>query len=278
MWRDVLRRWRGDDAQGIDEEIWAQTLATYPFLAALPAEERQRLRVLSLELLQRKEMDAAAGLVLSAPMQVAIAAQACLPVLNLGLHWYDGWTGIVVYPSAFVAAREHVDEAGVVHSGEQTMVGEAWEGGPLLLSWADVADAAPAARGTNVVIHEFTHKIDMLNGEADGLPPFDRRLHPGLEPQHWQRVFADAYERFCAELELIESELPADIDPDSEAADPYYARLPIDAYAAHDEGEFFAVSSEAFFVAPEPLAAAFPEWFEQLALFFRQDPLARGRA
>ncbi len=80
--------------------------------------------------------------------------------------------------------------------------------------------------------------------------------------------------RFCAALDLVELELPDDLDPDSEAADPYYARLPLDPYAAQDEAEFFAVSSEAFFVDPGRLRDAFPQWYELLSRFYRQDPLA----
>ena len=87
-------------------------------------------------------------------------------------------------------------------------------------------------------------------------------------------ALADAFQRFVAELEFIEGELPPDVDPDSTAADPYYAHLPLDAYAAQDAGEFFAVSSETFFVEPARLQRAFPDWYAQLAAFFRQDPLA----
>jgi Mlc titration factor MtfA (ptsG expression regulator) len=70
------------------------------------------------------------------------------------------------------------------------------------------------------------------------------------------------------------SELPPTVDPDSEQADPFYAHLPLDAYAGQDAGEFFAVSSEAFFVDPARLRNAFPEWYALLSAFFRQDPLA----
>jgi hypothetical protein len=206
-------------------------------------------------------------------MQVRIAAQACLPVLNLGLGGYRGWTSIVVYPDEFLEPRHITDDAGVVHEYVEPIAGEAWDGGPLLLSWAD---AQQTTEGYNVVIHEFTHKLDMANGEADGLPPFDRRLHAGLDAEHWRRVLDDAFERMNAELDLIESEMPHDVDPESPAADEYYTRLPLDAYAATDPGEFFAVSSEAFFVAPKRLHDAFPEWYGLLARFFLQDPLAAG--
>jgi hypothetical protein len=87
-------------------------------------------------------------------------------------------------------------------------------------------------------------------------------------------VLDDAFERLNAELDLIEAEIPPDVDPESPQGDAWYARLPLDAYAATDPGEFFAVSSEAFFVSPQRLRDAFPEWYALLAKFFLQDPLA----
>ena len=110
-------------------------------------------------------------------MLLEIALQACVPVLNLGLDWYDDWVGVVVYPGDFVVPRRVTDDAGVVHEYEDTLVGEAWEGGPVLLSWQP---ESLAADGINVVIHEFAHKLDMRNGEPDGLRPRrSGRLAPG---------------------------------------------------------------------------------------------------
>ncbi len=259
----------------IPDALWEATLASLPFVARLGAAERTRLRALAERFLGEKEMAAAGGLELTAAMQVNIAVQACLPILNLGLGWYRGWTSIVVYPSEFLVPRELTDEDGVVHQFVEPISGEAWDGGPLLLSWDDAQrHEGDLGLAYNVVIHEFTHKIDMLDGDADGIPPFTRSTHPELDPQQWSATLVEAFERFNAELELIEYELPPGLDPDDEAANRYYAHLPLDPYAGHDEGEFFAVSSETFFVDPSRLHHAFPAWYRQLALFFKQDPLA----
>ena len=271
MLKTLFARLRPAAHVHIDDVLWRTTLETLPYLARLDEGERARLRELAQQFLAEKEMAAAGELELTAAMQVSIAAQACLPVLRLGLAGYRGWTSIVVYPDEFLVPREITDEAGIVHEYVEPISGEAWDGGPQLLSWAD---AQPGQPGYNVVIHEFTHKLDMANGDADGLPPFDRRLHAGLNAERWRRVLVDAFERLNAELDLIEAEMPPDMDPDSQAADAYFALLPIDAYAATDPGEFFAVSSEAFFVAPQRLRDAFPEWYALLADFFLQDPLA----
>jgi MtfA peptidase len=274
MLKTLLGRLTRSPTVAIPEELWDSTLSELPFVARLTGDERLRLRALASQLIADKQMSAAGDLELTASMQVNIAIQACLPVLNLGLDWYRGWTSIVVYPDEFLVPRSIVDDDGVVHEYIEPITGEAWDGGPLLLSWEDaqrtVTDAGAAY---SVVIHEFAHKIDLLNGEADGLPPFSGELHGSLDEERWLCVLDDTFDRFLAELELIESELPDGIDPDSPQVDPYYSHLPFDPYAAQDEAEFFAVSSEAFFVEPARLQRAFPDWYALLAEFFRQDPL-----
>ena len=255
--------------------LWESVLADLPFLQRFGAASDCGLRELCGRLLATKVMTGAGGLGLTAEIQVAIAAQACLPILKLGIEWYRGWSGIVVYPSEYVAPRRVQDEAGLVHEFDETAAGEAWDGGPVIVSWAQDTDGATGGnQAYNVVIHEFAHKLDLLAGEADGLPPLDRTLHPGLDARRWRRVLDDAYQRFSAAVDLVEAELPPDVDPESGAADPYYARLPLDPYAAQDEAEFFAVSSESFFVDPQRLADALAEWYELLARFYLQDPLA----
>jgi Mlc titration factor MtfA (ptsG expression regulator) len=277
MFKALLERLGAAGRVAIPDDLWRATVEVLPFVARLDAVDRERLRRLAETLLADKEMAAAGELELNAQIQVNIAAQACLPILNLGIDWYRGWNSIVVYPGEFLVPREVVDDDGVVHEYVEPIAGEAWDGGPLLVSWEDAQIAGqPDRGGYNVVIHEFTHKIDLLNGDADGVPPFSHQLHPSLDVRAWQQALQDAYERFNAELDLIEATLPAHLAPDDEAADAHYAHLPLDAYAAHNPGEFFAVSSEAFFVDPARLGQAFPRWYRQLALFFRQDPLGLG--
>jgi Mlc titration factor MtfA (ptsG expression regulator) len=274
MLKAIFSRLGATSQVAIPTQMWSAAVAGLPFLARLSSEEKARLQSLAEQFLAQKEMAAAAELELTAEIQVFIAIQACLPILNLGLEWYRGWSGIVVYPNEFLVPRSLHDEAGVVHEYVEPISGEAWEGGPVLLSWDDVARAGDQ-RDTaySVVIHEFTHKLDMLDGEANGCPPFDSRLHAGLDRVRWRATLEDAFERLNAELDIVEARLPDTIDPESDAADPYYAHLPLDPYAAQDPGEFFAVSSEAFFVDAARLQLAFPEWYTQLAGFFRQDPL-----
>jgi len=278
MLKSLLGRFTRANTVAIPDDLWRAAMAALPCAADLTTGEAARLRDLAGQLLAEKEMSTAGGLELTADMQVNIAVQACLPILNLGLEWYRGWSSIVVYPGEFLVPRSVADEDGVVHEYVEPITGEAWEGGPLLLSWEDAQrSSTDTGSAYSVVIHEFVHKIDLLDGAADGVPPLSRELHAGLDSRGWIEVLDDTFERFLSELDLIESELPDGVDPDSAEADPYYAHLPFDPYAAHDEAEFFAVTSEAFFVEPEGLQRAFPDWYALLAAFFLQDPVARAK-
>ena len=278
MLKTLIGRFTRSNSVAIPDDLWNAAVSALPPAAGLAPEEQARLRQLAGQLLADKQMSTAGDLELTGAMQVNIAVQACLPILNLGLEWYRGWSSIVVYPGEFLVPRSIADDDGVVHEYIDPITGEAWEGGPLLLSWEDAQQhTTDSGAPYSVVIHEFVHKLDLLDGVADGRPPFSRELHAGLDAGQWDDVLSDTFERFLSELDLIESELPDDIDADSAAADPYYSHLPFDPYAAQDEAEFFAVTSEAFFVQPESLQSAFPEWYALLAAFFRQDPAARAK-
>ena len=255
----------------IDPALWARTLAAHDFLARLPPARREQLRARVAWFLASKAMTGAAGFELGDEARLSIAAQACLPILELEPALYEGWSEVIVYPGGFLIPRTDVDEDGVVHEYVQEAAGEAWEGGPVVLSWADAAPSPLRPAGFNVVIHEFAHKLDLQYGEADGMPWLG--AHPDLKPSAWRTVIERSFDTFCTALDTVESAIPADVDPESEAADRWYARLPLDPYAATDLPEFFAVSSEAFFVGPRPLRAALPDWYDLLRRYYRQDPL-----
>jgi Mlc titration factor MtfA (ptsG expression regulator) len=278
----MLRWLRGQGARAaqvadmqarIAPELWREVCAAYPFLDVLEGEERAALQARCAWLLASKTMNGARGQVLTDAMRLAIAAQACLPILQLAPELYEGWDEIIVYPAAFRVSRRHEDDAGVVHEYVEEAMGEAWDGGPVILSWED---SHSGQEGANVVIHEFAHKLDLHAGSADGLPDLGR--HPDLSPRLWMRVLESSFTRFEQLLEDVERDIPADIDPEGPEADAWYGRLPLDPYAATDLAEFFAVSAEAFFIDPEPLAQALPQWYAMLESYFRQDTLKRAKA
>ncbi|MGV8805291.1 MAG: M90 family metallopeptidase [Polaromonas sp.] len=251
-WLQALGERFGLKPTPIPEDLWQATLRHYPFLARLPQAERQQLRELVGRFLRRKEFSGAHELAVTDAMAVGIAAQACLPVLHIGLRWYDDFTGIVVHPGAMLARREVTDAAGVVHRYREALLGEAMQGGPVTLSWQDVAAGGELAeRGHNVVIHEFIHKIDMRDGAADGCPPLPSRQSRA----HWHAVMQPAYDRFCEQVAMAER---------FGGAPPW-----LDAYAATAPAEFFAVACEAYFVNRERFTQDFAELTALFDSFFK---------
>lgn len=260
----------------IPEALWQAAVAQLPFLQRLAPPDLARLKQLSQTLLGKTTFTGAGGLDLTDQIAVMIAAQACLPVLNLTLELYRDMAGVIVYPAAFIVPHTEMDEAGVVHEWHEPIAGEALDaGGAVVLSWEDAA--APHAPGGNVVIHEFAHKIDMGDGSANGCPPFLAAFHGNIARADWQVTFRAAYADFCARVAALESCLPHDFDDGNAAhVDTYEALsagLPLDPYAAINPAEFFAVASETFFVLPQPLADIYPQVYHLLARYYRQDPL-----
>jgi len=230
-WLQTLLGRRNTGPASIPEALWHHTLLHYPFLARRPVADHLRLRELVSQFLARKEFTGAHGFVITDEMAVAIAAQACLPVLHLGLRWYDDFKGIVVHPGAMLARRETTDQAGVVHRYSEALLGEAMERGPVTLSWQDVAAAGELAEhGHNVVIHEFVHKIDMRDGAADGCPPLPSRAAHAA----WHAVMQPAYDAFCEQVAMAERF----------GGEPPW----LDRYGATAPAEFFAVACEGYFV------------------------------
>ncbi len=233
---------------------WPELIVAYPFLSLPDPADQLRLQALSLQFLAQKEFHGAHGLVVTDLMALTIASQACIVVLNIApesqaLVWYDDFVGIVVHPAEMLARREVVDETGVVHFYKEALSGEAMQSGPVTLNWADVSNARQAAaRGMNLVIHEFAHKLDMRTGFADGCPPLPNGFRGATTEkqgrQIWQAAMQFAYTSFREQAILAERfGQPA----------PW-----LDAYAASSPAEFFAVACEAYFVNRERFSHEFP--------------------
>ena len=252
-WWQRLQLRRQDAAAArrpIPDDLWKRTLGRHAFLRRVDEADAAELRRLTSLFLDRKEFSASGGLRLRDAMVVAIAAQAVLPVLRLGLARYDGFVGIVVHPGQVVARRQHTDEDGLVHEYDEVLAGEAMESGPVMLSWQDVGSAGrSAAQSYNVVIHEFAHVLDMADGVADGVP----LLPPDLPRSEW---LATMRNEFAALQARIEAHEPTVLDP----------------YGTHGDEEFFAVASEAFFVNPLGLQVQHPQLYALFTRFYKQDP------
>ncbi len=251
MWSfKAWRRGRILTLHPIEDALWQAMLAATPLLHGLSSRELQRLRDWATLFLQDKHFSGAGGLVVTDAMRLDIAARACLLILNLDFDCYRGWSEIIVYPEEFVPEREYIDDSGIVHISREPLSGEAWLGGPVILAWGP---AGESGGGFNVVLHEFAHKLDMLNGDADGFPPLRR----GMSQQRWTKEFHDAYEKLCRQVERGE-------------------QTPIDPYAGESPAEFFAVLTEAFFEVPNTVKTNYPALYAQLKAFYCQDPCARS--
>ena len=252
-WFGRWRRTRILERHAIPREAFDAALARLPVLHGLDPSEQTRLREAASLFIHGKAFSAAGGAEVGDATQHAIALQACLLTLNLDEDSYHGWSEIILYPDEFMRDLEEIDEAGVVHRSRDILAGESWHGGPLVLSIADV-ETSGQADGVNVVLHEFAHKLDMLNGDANGFPP----LHRGMDAAAWARDFGAGYDDLCARVDAGE-------------------HTAIDPYATTNPAEFFAVLTEVFFETPWLLDAEYPAIYRQLQQFYRQHPLARLR-
>jgi len=223
-------------APEIDPTRWRQAAAGLPWLRGMDADRDARLHALAAEFLQRIAITPLHGLALNEVQRLRLAMLCCLPLLEFGREGLHGWSQLLVYPDAFRVQRSHQDAHGVLHEWDDELIGEAWERGPVILSWADVrADIATPSEGYCVVAHEIAHKLDALDGAMDGTPPLPREWQ-----RQWAADFQRAYDALCAE-----------VDAGRDAA--------IDAYAAESPEEFFAVCSEYHFSDANTLRRAMPE-------------------
>lgn len=244
--------WKANQPQAEMLAQWREAL-NIPLLAPLNEEEQQRLISVARHLLQQKRLVPLQGLVLTPLMQARLTLLFALPVMELGAKWLDGFHEVLISPSPFVVDDDWQDDAGLVHSGQTLQSGQSWEQGPIVLNWQDIQDSFDLS-GFNLVIHEAAHKLDMRNGgHSNGVPPIAMR-----DVAAWEYDLHLAMDNIQDEIDMV------GIDAAS-----------MDAYAASDPAECFAVLSEYFFSAPELLENRFPALYQHFCTFYRQDPLAR---
>ena len=230
-----------------DAATWRDMRRPVRLLHGLSSDDDAALQVLSARFLHEKTITPLAGLVLDEVQRLQLAALCCLPLLGIGAKGLRGWSQLLVYPEAFRVQHSHLDAAGVLHEYEDELIGESWDTGPLILSWADVqADLADPFDGFCVAIHEMAHKLDALDGAMDGTPPL-----PAAWQRQWAIDFQSQYDAFC---EQVDAGRDTAIDP----------------YASESPEEFFAVTSEYHFSAPEVLNAEMPRVAAHLQRFYQR--------
>lgn len=247
-----LREWlRRRKARQPFPTAWRKQLQRLPYYARLPADLKLQLQRHIQVLLAEKEFIGCGGLVIDDEMRLIIAAQACLLLLNRRDGYFPGLHSVLLYPDSFVVNRQEHDALGLMHEQQQVLAGESWSQGKVILSWSDVLAGTAADSPHNVVIHEFAHQLDQQDGAMNGIPPMPN----ATLRTRWTEVFAREY----AQLEdALAHNQPTLLNP----------------YAATNPAEFFAVTSETFFMQPTLLAAQHGELYELLSRYYRIHPLS----
>jgi hypothetical protein len=226
-----------------------------PIYRRLSGEDRKEIQGHILIFLAEKNFEGCGGLEMTDGIKVTIAAHACILLLHRETDYYPGLYSILVYPGAFIA-KGYVEFApGYYAETDQVHLGESWKRGALVLSWDDVrANAENVNEGRNVVLHEFAHQLDTEDGYANGVPPLPQRSMYAA----WSRVLQKDYAKLREDAQQGRSTV-------------------LDEYGAVDPAEFFAVATECFFEKPAQLQMTHPELYEELKLYYRQDPAKSAR-
>jgi Mlc titration factor MtfA (ptsG expression regulator) len=222
-----------------------------PYYAKLPEADRKELEGHIQVLAAEKNFEGCGGLLMTEEIQVTIAAQAGILLLHREPHYYPGLYSILVYPHAFVTEGYEELAPGYRLETEQVHLGESWQQGSLILSWDDVrAGAADIHDGHNVVFHEFAHQLDTEDGHADGAPVLPRRSMYIA----WARILSREFEKLREDKRRGHHFL-------------------LNQYGATNAAEFFAVATEYFFEKPRQMQDKQPELYEELKMFYQQDPV-----
>jgi Mlc titration factor MtfA (ptsG expression regulator) len=227
------------------EAILCRNVAHY---GLLDDGERARLRDVTRVLVAEKVWEGAGGLPVTEEMRVTIAAQAALPLLGLAHDYFRRVLSVIVYPSAFAILEDRDGDGWERGTGA---AGQAVYRGPVIVAWdRALAEGRDPSAGHNLVIHEFAHQLDFLDGLVNGTPV----LRDAAQVERWRTAMTAEYERLRRDLD--------------EGRDTF-----LGAYAARDEGEFFAVASERFFTQPHELRQRHGPVYAVLAEYYGVEPV-----
>lgn len=249
-------RWRNYQRNKIRQQpfnkSWRKIIQQrMPYFRRMPTDLQLQLKQHIQVFIAEKNFIGCNGIEITDEIRVTIAAQACLLLLNRPTDFYPNLTTILVYPSAFVKQQQSLNSDGVQFTSRNTLAGESWQTGRVILSWQDTMNGADIPDdGHNVVIHEFAHQLDQENGLANGAP----FLNKGQSYKTWSSVFTQQFERLQHQASQGIPSL-------------------FDYYGATNPAEFFAVASEVFFEQAAMLNRHYPELYHQLKLLYGVDPV-----
>jgi MtfA peptidase len=236
--------------QGAWRAILKQWLAYYRHLDET---DQRRLEQMVQVFVAEKRFEGLGGLELTDEVRVLVAGQACVLILGLDHDLYRKVDSILVYPSTVVRPEPLFGDRylhGELEPEERPLLGEAHLGGPVILVWDAVKHGAVHPNdGLNVVYHEFAHKLDMLDGEADGVPPLSSR---------------DQYKTWA---EVCQREYDFLVRRTNRGKESF-----LDEYGATHPAEFFAVATEFFFEKSAEMKRRRRKLYDVLMGFYNQDP------
>jgi MtfA peptidase len=216
----------------------------------LPAAEQERLLEAARIIASERPFVGCGGLAITDEVKLTIAAQASLLLLGEEGYYFDRIPTIFVYPN-YQTTKTYRDLATAALVEEDVAIeGQVLDQGEIRLSWDEVLyGGSDPADGENVVLHEFAHHLDRLDGEVGGTPP----LPSEGERRRWIEVFD-------AELAQLRGDLAAGRE------------VFLHEDAAENRAEMFAYSTELFFEQPLDLEELHAELFDCLHGFYKIDP------
>lgn len=232
--------------------LWDAVVENYlPIYSRLSALERRRLQGHIQVFLKEKQFIGCAGLQVTEEMRLAIAAVACLLLLNERGTYFLKLRSVLLYPSAYFVNETAIEGNYVVEERRVARLGESWSRDQVVLSWEQVQrDANNWRDGQNVVLHEFAHQLDQEDGNAEGVP----FLPEDLDYAVWAQVMTQEYQQLCQDVQRG-------------------AKTVMDSYGTLNPAEFFAVATETFFEKPQQLSKKHPTLYEQLQRYYQLDPV-----
>jgi len=232
-------------------ENWRRHLESrVPLYQKMPEHLRQALEQRVQLFLSEKEFYGCDGFEVDDTVRLTIAGHACLLILARSYSDFDDVRSILVYPDAY-HVRDIESDGMVVSESNEIRAGEASSRGQVVLAWRECEQATRNLHSShNVILHEFAHQLDYLDGTADGAPPLS-----GEQARHWQHTMTEAYQDLRHSL-------------------GHHHKPWLDPYGATEPAEFFAVLTEVFFQQPDHLKNAQPEVYKALQGYFRLDPMS----
>jgi Mlc titration factor MtfA (ptsG expression regulator) len=230
-------------------ERYETIIARTPHYNRLSIADQTKLQHTIIYFIHTKEF-IGVGLEVSEEMKVLIAFYACLLLIHKNCeNCYGNLKTIIIYPHSVMIKQ--VQSYGGIYAKEQFMIEGQSANDTVVITWHEAKQESYHMRHNNVIIHEFAHEIDFMDGEIDGVPPIEQSKYDG-----WVNIL-------FKEFNTLNSIVLKNRD--------WGKYKLLGAYAATNEAEFFAVATERFFESPVSLKLHFPELYNELEDFYQID-------